>query len=134
MRALLTLALVVLLPAVSLAQLTATLDKSEYVQGEVVEITLHNGTTEPVQLVSAPWYCVERTDGDYPTCTGLPTVYDLEPGETFVGHHDTGLLPDPVGEYAVGVIAPGVDPLPYRLSAPVESQRQDWSTLKSMFR
>ena len=134
MRSLICLLLLLLLPLTAAAQVTLSLDNSEYVRGEWVEITLHNGTDQSVTLTSSPWYCVVRNDGPYPGCVGLPVIEELLPGETRVSHHDTGALPDPPGEYSIGAATSGVDPATYTLVCPVANERTRGTTLKATYR
>ena len=134
MRTPLCVLLLLALPTVVGAQVTLSLDKSEYVEGDVVEITLHNGSDEPVVLTSAPFYCVVRTDGPYPVCVGLPVIEELPSGESWVAHHDTSALPDPPGEYRIDPVTSLADPVPYTLLATVGDRAPTWSTLKSSFR
>jgi hypothetical protein len=137
-----TLAAITLLVLVALfasaaadpGEVTLILDAAEYVQGDVVTVTLHNGTDVAIQLVSQPWFCVDRLDGEYPPCVGLPVIFDLDPGETLVGTHDTAQLPDQPGQYVVWAATGAVEPVPYRLVAEVENHENSWSTLKSIFR
>ncbi len=135
MRCLLMILFILLTSTSSIAQVTLVTDRTEYEQGEAVEITIHNGTQEAVELVSSPWYCIARTDGPYPACLGLPVVLTLPAGETWVAYHDTSELPDPPGQYVVYPASPVAEPAAYTLVAPVENDRaHDWSTLKASYR
>lgn len=137
-RACITIALLVLSCSIAGAgtpgEVTLTLDASEYVQGQVVTVTLHNGTDTAIQLVSQPWFCIEWLDGEYPPCVGLPVIFDLEPGESLIGQHDTALLSDEPGRYRVSAATGAVEPVTYRVVTAVAIDARSWSTLKARFR
>lgn len=79
-----------------------TTDKPEYIVGEIVHITYTNSGGQPQTI--GPDYAFRIVH----VASGLEVMYDtfwvgtlLLPGESISSPHDTGLLPDPTGEYVI---------------------------------
>jgi hypothetical protein len=135
------IAILVVLPGVT-AALTVTLDQEVYVVGDVIEITFDNSGGDTVEFPSEPPFSIHRLDGDYDGMTGLPVIVELAAGGIMVQHWDTGMLPDPAGQYEVAVTwwyQQNPDEVfefavPYTLEESVGAEMTTWSAVRRLFR
>ncbi len=141
MRSLTLLGLLLACSSVA-AALTVTVDQEVYVVGQTVTITYDNTGGEAIEFRSIPPFTIHRLDGDYEFILGLPGIVVLPAGETMVETWDTGMLPDPAGQYRVVVsgwlqadpdetVSAAAD---YTLEEPVAAQASTWSAVHRLFR
>ena len=141
MRSLALLALLLALPGVA-AAFTVTVDQDTYVVGQTVTITYDNTGGEAIEFGGAPPFTIQRLDGDYEFILHLPEIIVLPAGETMVETWNTGLLPDPAGQYRVTVsgwlqadpdetVSASAD---YTLEEPVAADASTWSAVHRLFR
>jgi hypothetical protein len=122
--------------------LTLSLDQDAYVVGEVIEITIANPDDEAVEFPGEPPFSIHRLDGEYEFITTLPVIVVLGAGETMVLSWDTGMLPDPAGQYEVVVdwwyqqdpAETFVITAPYTLDDVVGLESTTWSSVLRLFR
>jgi hypothetical protein len=118
-------------------------DQEVYVEGDVVQFTLHNPYDVTVVFPAEPPWCVQDVEMIvYPGCVSLPVLVFFEPGETIEATWDTGYLPDPPGEYVISVNwYLDQDPVEfvttetfYTLESAVGVETSTWSALKAAYR
>ena len=123
-------------------RLTVTTDQSVYQMGHTVEITIHNPTTNPVDLTSDPYMVIVHVASSTCVfgCIGLPVMTTFQPDETYVYDYDTSVNTDPAGLYRIIVMEAQSVPLPwteptteYTLEVPTPNEMQSWSRVKSLY-
>lgn len=133
------IALLLTLPTLgttALADITLTLDQTDYVVGDIVHATAHNNGPNVEMFLSAPFFLIYNDD--LPECVfgcvGLPVITPFEVGETVTMDWDTGFFPDIPGNYSVSLVVTGGTSVSYILNAPVATEAHSWGVLKALFR
>lgn len=141
LRSLAIAAMLVALPAIA-AALTLTLDQDTYIVGDVIQITIDNTGGPTLQTGGAPPFGIQRLDGPYDGMAHVPVIVTLEADEILVETWDTGMLPDPAGEYGIGTSWWVVDDpdqtmsdsATYTLEDVVPIEATTWSAVHRLFR
>ena len=125
-------------------QLTVETDAATYYMGQTVQVTIHNPTANNVDITSSPYFAIvhDGAGGCRYGCLGLPVMTIVTPGETIVIGYDTGMNPDPAGQYLIsvheflaGTFPPGDPPTTtYTLLDPTANEDKVWSSLKTLYR
>ena len=113
-----------------------TTDKESYTVGEIVHLEATNVGPLPTQFVSYPRFLIFNTDTDECVygCLGLPVVEPFPVGVTVSLDWDTGMIPDPPGNYRVGLSAPEAPSVFYVLTDVVDVEPHSWGALKALYR
>lgn len=125
------------------AQLTVATDASQYSQGDIVTITVHNAGPSPALFASSPpcfIYRIDTLECVY-GCVGLPILWEMNVGETIVCGYDPAedAVPDPVGWYRVELNGVSIDPgsilhCDYQVLEIVSNGRGSWGAVKALYR
>ena len=115
------------------ADVVVTVERATYYVGEIVHFAITNNGDETAVFFSIPPWCVVNLDPQvqYPPCVTLPGFSFLDPGLTVEGTWDTGVYPDPPGNYAV---VAGSAWGYYMLESPTPVTAASWSALKAAYR
>ncbi|MBC8425056.1 hypothetical protein H8E07_13110 [bacterium] len=130
-----------LLPAPPASAATLFTDALVYERGDVVTITLYNDGDASISTLTAPPLGITHVSSGtavrWPG--GLPDATYLEPGESLVFTHDTGLGPDPLGLYRAWIeyFADGgthMAETEYTLASGMPAWTSSWGELKRLYR
>jgi len=125
------------------AQLSVVTDATQYSQGDVVPITIHNAGPNPAHFNSFPAcfiYHLGTMECVY-GCLGLPELWELNVGQTIVFEYDPSedAIPDAIGWYRVELNGNSIDPgnilhCDYRVLEIVPVGSDTWGDVKALFR
>ncbi len=136
-RTLVLLSFLILGATCALAEVTITTDKTDYLTGEIVQITIQNLGPLGAEFNSAPFISIYNVDTAECIigCVGLPVVTPFPAGTTVLQSHDTGEFSDPNGTYRVFVnmIGPPVF-AQYTVTGEVGVEARSWGTIKAAYR
>jgi hypothetical protein len=124
------------------AQLTVVTDATQYSQGDVISITIHNAGPSPASFSSFPAcfiYHLDTMECVY-GCTGLPELWEMGVGETIAFSYDPSedALPDPAGWYRIELAGASGDPgsilhCDYRMLEVVPNEDVTWGGVKTLY-
>jgi hypothetical protein len=131
------LSILILGATCALAEVTITTDKTAYLTGEIVQITIQNLGPLGADFNSAPFVSIYNADTAECIygCIGLAVMTPFPAGTTVVLSHDTGEHSDPNGTYSVFVnmLGPPVF-TQYTVTGEVGVEARSWGAIKASYR
>ncbi len=142
-RILIVLAVLCMTAASAVAQLSVVTDATQYSQGDIVPITIHNAGPNQASFNSFPAcfiYHLGTMECVY-GCVGLPEMWELNVGQTIAFAYDPAedAIPDPIGWYRVELNGNSIDPgnilhCDYQMLEIVPYESGSWGAVKALYR